>query len=116
MGILNRLSYMWQQFINHGGNPLIFGENSTWSVDQIPDQSGKITPSFPTPILGLIVARVSSTPELGLWVLPAWMLLSTRSVVGKTPGLTVYYDRRSQFQRKTRVADCRSITQASNQG
>ncbi|TYJ56435.1 hypothetical protein B9479_002838 [Cryptococcus floricola] len=41
MGILTRLSYMWQQFINHGGNPLVFWRRPTWSVDQIPDHSDK---------------------------------------------------------------------------
>ncbi|WVQ73321.1 hypothetical protein IAR50_002889 [Cryptococcus sp. DSM 104548] len=42
MGLFASLAYFWQHFFTHSGMPIILWTRPKWSVDQIPDQSGKV--------------------------------------------------------------------------
>ncbi|ODN97882.1 hypothetical protein I350_07517 [Cryptococcus amylolentus CBS 6273] len=42
MAIFSSLAYNWQHCVNHVGIPLFFWRRPTWSVRQMPDQSGKV--------------------------------------------------------------------------
>ncbi|WVQ77916.1 hypothetical protein IAR50_007622 [Cryptococcus sp. DSM 104548] len=42
MAFFSSLAHNWQHFANHSGIPLFFWRRPNWSVDQIPDQSGKV--------------------------------------------------------------------------
>ncbi|TYJ56433.1 hypothetical protein B9479_002836 [Cryptococcus floricola] len=41
MGVFANLAHSWNHFVTHGGSPMIFWMRPNWSVDQMPDQSGK---------------------------------------------------------------------------
>ncbi|ODN81893.1 hypothetical protein L202_02242 [Cryptococcus amylolentus CBS 6039] len=42
MGIVASFLHFWQHFVTHSGTPIVFWTRPNWSVDQIPDQSGKV--------------------------------------------------------------------------